>query len=448
MSENKSSSKKSKTPVAKSRVVIEGEGRDEWGNRYFKFSVVGSDHDIPPISVEQLLNDPKPLFTALGNAGWNAFIPKVRNQLLGKLQKRKPKASSFEVVTRLGWNSGAFVLADKVVGHPKKRLEKALGDLDQAMLQKYRAKGTLKQWQEKIAVPCSGNSRLMFAVSLAFTGPILPFVRGPRAGGFQIWGPAETGKTTAAMVAGSVWGCHRREGRREKGFAESWNSTKNKIEVTALAHNHTLLILDETKGAGGSDRQRAEVVTLVVFGLAECTEKERLTNATPARSWRCYFLSTSNLSLAQLGRRGKVAIDEAHLGRLADIPLPSNGRGIYEKLHGFADWRTSFRCLAAPQPQVLRHGRQEICAKIGRQETCRPAKAPELLEGGARGLSGGASVRAAARGSAPSQPKYRSLRYDLCCWQPRDQVRHPPLGSQKPVACHSKLPARRLASRE
>lgn len=337
MSENKSSSKKSKAPIAKSRVVIEGEGRDEWGNRYFKFLVVGSDHDIPPISVEQLLNDPKPLFTALGNAGWNAFIPKVRNQLLGKLQKRKPKASSFEVVTRLGWNSGAFVLADKVVGHPKKRLEKALGDLDQAMLQKYRAKGTLKQWQEKIAVPCSGNSRLMFAVSLAFTGPILPFVRGPRAGGFQIWGPAETGKTTAAMVAGSVWGCHRREGRREKGFAESWNSTKNKIEVTALAHNHTLLILDETKGAGGSDRQRAEVVTLVVFGLAECTEKERLTNATPARSWRCYFLSTSNLSLAQLGRRGKVAIDEAHLGRLADIPLPSNGRGIYEKLHGFAD---------------------------------------------------------------------------------------------------------------
>jgi hypothetical protein len=107
--------------------------------------------------------------------------------------------------------------------------------------------------------------------------------------------------------------------------------------VTALAHNNTLLILDETNRAGLTARQRAEVVTSVAFGLAEGSEKERLSNPGSARSWRCYFLSTSNWSLAQLGRRGNVAIDEAHLGRLADIPLPSNGHGIYEELHDFAD---------------------------------------------------------------------------------------------------------------
>jgi hypothetical protein len=333
----KSSLKKSKSSVAKPRVTIEGQGRDEWGNRYFKFSVAGSEDDIPPFSVKQLISDPKPLFVALGNAGWNALTAKVRNQLLNRLQKREREASSFKVVTRLGWNSGAFVLPDKVIGRPKKRLQTALGDLDQAMLQKYRAKGTLDQWQEQVAVPCSGNSRLMFAVSLAFTGPILRFVGGPRGGGFQIWGNAETGKTTAAMVAGSVWGCHRREGRRDKGFAESWNSTAGKIELTALAHNHTLLILDETKRAGLSARDRADVVTSVVFGLAEGTEKERLTNPRSARSWRCCFLSTSNWSLAQLGKLGKVPVDEAHRGRLADIPLPSKGHGIYEELHDFAD---------------------------------------------------------------------------------------------------------------
>ncbi len=302
------SSKKSKSKQVVSRVVIEGEGRDEWDKRYLKFAVVGSDRDIPPFSIEQFFGDSKPVFAALANAGWNGFTTKARN-----------------------------VFPDEIVGKPKAPLQKAFGRLDHAMLDKYRVNGTLEQWQDQIASKCVGNSRLMFAVSLAFTGPILRFVTGPKSGGFQPWGPAETGKTTGAMVAGSVWGCHRGEGRREKGFAESWNSTAGKIEVTALAHNDSLLILDETKRAGKDDRERAQVVTLVAFGLAEFTEKERLTNPDPVRSWRCYFLSTSNLSLGQLGNRGHVVIDEAERGRLADIPLPNDGHGIYEELHGFVD---------------------------------------------------------------------------------------------------------------
>jgi uncharacterized protein (DUF927 family) len=106
--------------------------------------------------------------------------------------------------------------------------------------------------------------------------------------------------------------------------------------VTALAHNDGLLILDETKRAGKDDKERANVVTSVAFGLAEQTEKERLTNKAPASAWRCFFLSTSNLSLSQLGRRGGVIIDEAHRGRLVDIPLPRNGHGLYEELHEFS----------------------------------------------------------------------------------------------------------------
>jgi putative DNA primase/helicase len=337
LSKNENTSSKSKSKQVVSRVVIEGEGRDEWDKRYLKFSVVGSDRDIPPFSIEQFFGDSKPVFAALANAGWNGFTTKARNELLEKLQKRKPEPPSFKVVTRLGWNSGAYVFPDEIVGKPKTPLQKAFGRLDHAMLDKYRVNGTLEQWQDQIASKCVGNSRLMFAVSLAFTGPILRFVTGPKSGGFQPWGPAETGKTTGAMVAGSVWGCHRGEGRREKGFAESWNSTAGKIEVTALAHNDSLLILDETKRAGKDDRERAQVVTSVAFGLAEFTEKERLTNPDSVRSWRCYFLSTSNLSLGQLGNRGHVVIDEAERGRLADIPLPNDGHGIYEELHGFVD---------------------------------------------------------------------------------------------------------------
>ena len=82
----------------------------------------------------------------------------------------------------------------------------------------------------------------------------------------------ETGKTTAAMVAGSVWGCHT-GGNREIGFAETWHTTANQVEVTALAHNDCLLILDETGQAGSNDRERAQVVTTVVMTLAQLREK-------------------------------------------------------------------------------------------------------------------------------------------------------------------------------
>jgi hypothetical protein len=326
--------KRIKSLNALSRVCIEGEGRDEWGRRYLKFSVRGSKVDIPPFAVDKLILDPKPLFAALANAGWNAFTVRARNELLEKLQQKQWEPPSFSVATRMGWNSGAYVLPDGVVGRPRQRLEANFADLDPAMLRKYRRRGTLKEWQQ-IARLADGNSRLMLALSLAFAGPILGLSRGPTSGGFQIWGAAESGKTTAAMVAGSAWGCHRGEGRREKGFVESWNSTAAKVEVTALAHNDGVLLLDETKRAGKDIREQAQTVTKAAFNLAEHTEKERLTNTASARSWRCYFLSTSNLSLAELARKGGVLVDAADHGRLADIPLPSSGHGIFEELHEF-----------------------------------------------------------------------------------------------------------------
>jgi putative DNA primase/helicase len=240
------------------------------------------------------------------------------------------------VATRVGWNSGAIVRPDEIVGSPKPLLETQFGNLDRQMLAKYRSAGTLQDWKTKIAAICDGNSRLIFAVSLAFTGPILRFVRGPRGGGFQFWGQKETGKTTATMVAGSVWGCHTGSGNREIGFAETWHTTANQVEITALAHNDCLLILDETGQAGSDDRSRAQVVITVTMTLAQQREKQRMTNIQSARSWRCYFLSTSNFTLDALAQRGKVVLDDALRSRLTDIPLPADGKGIYEELHGFA----------------------------------------------------------------------------------------------------------------
>jgi uncharacterized protein (DUF927 family) len=128
-------------------------------------------------------------------------------------------------------------------------------------------------------------------------------------------------------------GCHRSSERRKNGFAENWHTTAGKVEITALAHNETVLILDETKRAGRNDKERGQTVLDISFGLAENVEKDRLTNTGSVRGWRLYFLSTSNYSLDELAQRAGLEIDDAERGRFVDIPMPEAGHGIYEDLH-------------------------------------------------------------------------------------------------------------------
>jgi putative DNA primase/helicase len=319
-------------------VTVLGEGRDELGKRYFKFRVEGRADDITIFHLDAILD--RSFLKILGHAGARVFNTKGTNRLFEQLQEWAPAEPSFAVTTKLGWDprsSKAYIQPKNTIGTPEVPIERYFRDLDDEMLAKYHRKGTLRQWQKQIAALCAGNSRLMFAVSLAFTGPILRFVDGSKAGGFQIFGLPESGKTTAAKVAGSVWGCYRSEDKRDRGFSETWNATKNKLEIIALAHNDALLILDETKHAGKIPKDRANVILEVTMRLAEQSERDRLTNAGSARGWRCYFLSTSNPSLTQIAHEGGISIDDAEIGRLTDIPLPAHGHGLFEELHGHRD---------------------------------------------------------------------------------------------------------------
>jgi hypothetical protein len=69
------------------------------------------------------------------------FQKSVRNELLRQLDQRKPGPAKFKVVTRLGWNSRAFVLPGRIIGQPTTSLEPAFRHLDQPLLAKYRVKG-------------------------------------------------------------------------------------------------------------------------------------------------------------------------------------------------------------------------------------------------------------------------------------------------------------------
>ena len=153
---------------------------------------------------------------------------------------------------------------------------------------------------------------------------------------FSFFGAPGSGKTAVAMAVGSVWGLHREpDSARNRGFAESWNNTLNNLEPVAAAHNHTLLILDETRTADKRGRPLAETITNAVMRLEKSAEKGRHNDAAPPKSWWVPVLSTSNKSLDEMAVEGRASIDDAHRGRLSDIPLPDDGSGIFEDLHGF-----------------------------------------------------------------------------------------------------------------
>jgi putative DNA primase/helicase len=321
-------------PLMSNTVTVIAEGEDERGRRYFRLGIDAKPIlNLPPILASRLVKNKSDVLGELVNAGVPLFTSPSQQLLFQSVEDWGKKRPSFRVATRIGWNGGTYVLPDQSFGSTE-NISLSFDELEPEMVEKYRlAKGdNLDQWQGWIGNYCTGNTRLMFAVSLAFTGPILRLVQGPRSGGFQLYGDPNTGKSTAAMVAGSIWGCRRQP---DKGFIESWLTTANAVEPTAVAHNDSILLLDETRNAGPSDSKRIEVVKDVVFRLAEQREKLRRESAIKPRTWRGYFLSTSNYSLDEMAEKGGAVVDDADRGRLVDVPLPKAAQGIYEDLHGF-----------------------------------------------------------------------------------------------------------------
>ncbi len=68
------------------RVFVQSEGKDEWGNRYFKLAVKDSQIDLPPFSLDQISSDPQIVYSRLSNAGVSVLSTAAKTQVLNMLQ--------------------------------------------------------------------------------------------------------------------------------------------------------------------------------------------------------------------------------------------------------------------------------------------------------------------------------------------------------------------------
>ena len=248
-----------------------------------------------------------------------AASTRARALLTEYIQTRQP-AEHARCTDRLGWHGPAYVLASETLGDAGERI---VFQTDGAVENTIRQRGTLEQWRERVARLCVNNSRMGFAVSCAFAGPMLR----PAAidsGGFHYRGDSSTGKTTALRVAASVYG--------GASYMQRWRATDNALESIAAQHCDGLLILDELKQVDSKTAGEC------AYMLANETSKARSTRTgqtRPRLSWRLLFLSAGEIGLAQHMADGGKRAAVGQEVRMADVPADAGaGMGIFEELHG------------------------------------------------------------------------------------------------------------------
>jgi uncharacterized protein (DUF927 family) len=171
------------------------------------------------------------------------------------------------------------------------------------------------------------------SIALAFVGPLGSLIGGSPPM-IQLVGPAESGKTSIAIAAGSVWGIYN--DKRRQTFAESWNTTVNRLEPVAAAHNATFLVLDETGLVESRDNKPYHTIRKAAMRLHQGVEKARH-GQDSSRRWWVPVLSTSNKSLNEMAADAHASCPAAVRTRLIDVPTSILGYGAYETLHGMKD---------------------------------------------------------------------------------------------------------------
>nr|WP_231867090.1 DUF927 domain-containing protein [Aeromonas enteropelogenes] len=236
-------------------------------------------------------------------------------------------------VERTGWHGRAYVLPQCAIGP----------DAEGVILQTagyaasdFTERGTLAEWQQGVAALAVGNSRLCFALSLAFAAPLLSLV-GMEGGGFHLKGESTDGKTTIMKAAASVYGNPDR-------YSQTWRATGNAIEGIASRRNDALLCLDELGELDG--KEAGQVAYMLANGQGKGRSKQD-GELRERKAWRLLFLSTGELSLedhaASAGQRTQAGMEV----RTIQIPSDTGHHGAFEWLHGMESGRTFADTLKA-----------------------------------------------------------------------------------------------------
>jgi len=248
---------------------------------------------------------------------------KARELLTVYIQTAQSDARAL-CVSRVGWQGDNFVLPGAAVGPA--RAGAILFQPAHESEHFLNVSGTAEEWRKYVGRLCSGNSRLILAVSCAFAGPILSMME-TESGGVHLIGPSSTGKSTALIVGGSVLG-----GGGINGFVQSWRATANGLEATAESHNDLTLYIDEL---GQLDPREASEIA---YHLANGRGKQRMNRNTGPRrtpTWLLMIMSSGEVTLRDHAQTaGKLTRGGAEVRLVNVVTDAGAGLGLFENIHG------------------------------------------------------------------------------------------------------------------
>ena len=276
---------------------------------------------------------------------------KVREYLTHYIQSAEPEMRARSVL-KTGWiNDEAYVFPDKSIVKPGKTETFIFQSLAKTPIG-YQVSGFLEEWQKNVSAYCIDNSRLAFAVSIAFAAPLLHLL-GKENGGFHFRGPSSNGKTTLLKVATSVFG--------GKKTVHSWRATSNGLESIAALHNDTLLCLDELGQANA--KEVGEIIYMLANGMGKLRANKN-SSAKEKHEWNVLFLSSGEVSLMDhMSEAGKKTRGGQEI-RIIDIPSSVGNNGAFESLHNFEDGANLSRHLCHNSEKYFGIPAREYIAKI------------------------------------------------------------------------------------
>jgi uncharacterized protein (DUF927 family) len=161
---------------------------------------------------------------------------------------------------------------------------------------------------------------------MAFAAPLLYHTKS-ESGGLHWRGDSSRGKTTLAIVGGSVVG----GGGHEGTFLRQWRATVNGLEGVATAHCDSFLALDEI--AQILPRDAGLAAYMLANGQGKSRSHRGLANR-PTSTWRSLFCSTGEISLADKVAEDGRKITAGQEVRVLDTPAEAGRFGCFENLHG------------------------------------------------------------------------------------------------------------------
>jgi len=315
------------------RYIIRGTALDKVGDRYI---IVECPRVTLPISVSLLATDSSKVYAALAQNGVDLFTSASKRKFLSLCEGNEPLPSTeFIVASEPGWrNAHTYVLQSGIYSASKKTVLQCISN--SARTHKWQPKGSLQQWQN-MAKMCCDQTKLAFMLYTAFVPPLLGLMKVPNFS-IMYFGNAGRGKSTAGLVAGSVWGGDE---NCDIGFGESLKATLCGVEGYIREHSGACLFLDETKLYSSDYSVLAKGLVSILMDITSGMPKVKSGSEDKTSGSRLVGFITSNHTLAEICDNGKYPHDASYNARLFDIPVDNpnyvDGRNAEGVLLGILD---------------------------------------------------------------------------------------------------------------